>query len=252
MTTTCKNCKQHFKGKFCNQCGQSADTHDINFHFLWHDIQHGLLHFDKGILYTIKELFTRPGYSIREFIDGKRVKHFKPISFIIVLAGIYGFLIHYFRITEFIQISADNKTRQVVNIDKIIEWISTHYAFSTLLLLPITSLGTYWAFKKEKYNFIQHIVLNSFLAGQKILIRLVFLPLVLLFGKDNGMKILTIPDIIGVGFTIWTLIQLFDFVPINKRIWKIVLSYVFLGILFVVFVLTISVIIGFYTSKLNH
>ncbi|MEO8862184.1 MAG: hypothetical protein ABI358_12210 [Ginsengibacter sp.] len=32
----------------------------MNFHFLWHDVQHGLFHFDKGVLYTTKQLFTRP------------------------------------------------------------------------------------------------------------------------------------------------------------------------------------------------
>ena len=66
----------------------------MNFHSLWHDIQHGLFHFDNGVLYTAKQLFTRPGNSIREYIDGKRVRHFKPISLVILLATVYGFLYH--------------------------------------------------------------------------------------------------------------------------------------------------------------
>ncbi|MBC8155688.1 MAG: DUF3667 domain-containing protein [Bacteroidetes bacterium] len=80
MTKHCQNCNSELNGNFCSHCGQSSNTHRLNFHFLWHDIQHGLLHIDKGILYTTKELFTRPGHSIREFLLGKRVKHFKPIS----------------------------------------------------------------------------------------------------------------------------------------------------------------------------
>jgi len=67
---------------------QQAEPDKINFRYLLYDIEHGLLHIDKGISYTIKELFTRPGHSVREFIEGKRVKHFKPISFVLVLAGI--------------------------------------------------------------------------------------------------------------------------------------------------------------------
>ena len=94
MRITCKNCNQNFKGHFCNNCGQTADTHKMNFHSLWHDIQHGLFHFDNGVLYTAKQLFTRPGNSIREYIDGKRVRHFKPISLVILLATVYGFLYH--------------------------------------------------------------------------------------------------------------------------------------------------------------
>ena len=92
MEITCKNCNQTFKGHYCNNCGQPADTHKINAHFLWHDIQHGLLHFDNGIPYSIKQLFIRPGHSIREFIEGKRVRHFKPLSLVAVLGALYGFL----------------------------------------------------------------------------------------------------------------------------------------------------------------
>src|SRR6478736_1543240 len=101
MTKTCLNCNANLAGKFCSNCGQDSNTHRINSHFLWHDIQHGLTHVDKGMLFTIKELFTRPGNSIRQFLEGKRIKHFKPISLVIILAGAYGFLSHYYEINIF-------------------------------------------------------------------------------------------------------------------------------------------------------
>lgn len=96
MTTICKNCNNQFEGNFCNNCGQAANTHKLNMHFIWHDLKHGLFHFDNGIFYTIAQLLTKPGYTIREIIDGKRVKHFKPLSFIVVLATVYGLLYHFF------------------------------------------------------------------------------------------------------------------------------------------------------------
>lgn len=96
--TTCKNCSNEFDGHYCNQCGQPAETHEMNVYFLVHDIQHGFFHIEKGILFTIKELFTRPGHSIREYLQGKRVKHFKPISLVLLLAGILGLLSHYFHV----------------------------------------------------------------------------------------------------------------------------------------------------------
>lgn len=96
MEVICENRHHVFKGNYCNNCGQPAETHKINMHFLWHDIQHGLLHFDKGILYYLKQLFTRPGHSVREFIKGKKGKHFKPLSLVVFLAALYGFSYHYF------------------------------------------------------------------------------------------------------------------------------------------------------------
>ncbi len=82
MTTKCKNCNHDLKGNFCNNCGQTKETHEINFKSILHEIQHSIFHIDKGILYTTKELFIRPGLTIREYLHGKRVKHFKPFAYI--------------------------------------------------------------------------------------------------------------------------------------------------------------------------
>lgn len=248
----CKNCNTPLEGNFCSECGQAAGTHEINSHFLWHDIQQGLLNLDKGILFTIKELSTRPGYSIKEFIAGRRVQHFKPISFVLVLAGIYGFIIHYFDITSFIKAIPDVDTQKVVNITKIIDWISANYALSTLILIPISSLSTYWAFKKEHYNFIQHIVINAFISGFHIILRLIFFPLIFLFDKKEGIGILTIPDIIGFAYTFWVLFQLFDHLPLKSRIMKIILSYFYLGLVYLLFVFLSGAVVGFLLARLEH
>lgn len=251
MTITCKNCDNQYIGQYCNNCGQTANTHEINPHFLWHDIQHGILHFDNGIFYTIKELFTRPGLMIREFIEGKRVRHFKPFSFVIVLASIYGFLIHYFNITTYVEVSADQNAEAIINVSKITDWISSHYAFTTLLLLPITSLGTYWAFSKEKYNFIQHLVINAFLSGLHIVLRLLFFPLLFLFGKENSFGVLSLSDLLGVGFTFWALMQLFNHLPLKLRFRRIILSYLYLGIMYLFFIFLAGLMVSIFLAKLN-
>lgn len=250
--TNCKNCNNHFEGNFCSECGQAADTHEINSHFLWHDIQQGLLNLDKGILFTLKELSTRPGYSIKEFIAGRRVQHFKPVSFVLVVAGIYGFVIHYFDITSFFNAIPDVDTKKVIDVSKIIDWISANYALSTLILIPISSLSTYWAFKKERYNFIQHIVINAFISGFHIVLRLFFFPLLLLFDKKDGLGILTIPDVIGIAYTFWVLIQLFDYLPLKSRILKIILSYIYLGLVYLLFVFLSGTVVGLLLAKLEH
>lgn len=156
---------------------------------------------------------------------------------------------HYFKISSLVEVKSILNLKGILDATKILEWTSEHYAFTTLLLLPITTLGTYWAFKKEPYNFIQHLVINSFLSGLHIVIRLFFFPLLFLVDKKNGMSILSIPDAIGIIFTMWTLYQFFDYIPKNKRIWKIVLSYIYLGLLFGTIVLSIGVIVGFIFSS---
>jgi len=151
---TCKNCNNEFEGSYCNRCGQPAETHKMNFPILVHDIQQGLLPFDKGLFFTIRELFTRPGYSIREYLAGKRVQHIKPISLVLVLAGILGLLSHYFHfdmLGETFQINGTDGQAEEVrkSVNEISDWVSDNYAIVSLVLLPVFTLGTFLSFRKR-------------------------------------------------------------------------------------------------------
>ena len=54
----------------------------INGKYVWSEIS-SVLNFDKGIFYTIKELFVRPGQTVREFLIYDRKRLVKPIIFVI-------------------------------------------------------------------------------------------------------------------------------------------------------------------------
>lgn len=216
MTTVCKNCDNRVQGKFCSNCGQPAGTHRISAHFLWHDIQHGLLHVDKGILFTARQLFTRPGHSIREFLQGKRVKHFKPVSMVLILAGIYGFLTHYFHInilSNNIEIKgigekADEMRKVIENAS---QWLAGHYSLYSLLQIPVLAFCTWLFFRRAGYNFIEHIVINSFLTGQKLMIRILTFPLFYAFNETGHLRtVARITDIAAFVLFAWSLYQLFN------------------------------------------
>jgi hypothetical protein len=249
MTSNCLNCNAKINGQFCSNCGQSSKTHKINLHYLWHDIQHGLLHFDKGILYTTKELFARPGNSIREFLDGKRVNHFKPISLVIILAGIYSLLSHFFHLNLFsnyyeMKGSGIGYNEFKTSVDKLSEWLSQHYSILTLLQIPVFSIGTYLMFKKEGYNFIEHLVTNSFIAGQKLILHIVTFPIYFWLNKTTFSRpVDQLIDTIGYILAFWTIFQLFKGVRGSKRIWKTLFSLIISLLIFIVMFFTIVTII---------
>jgi hypothetical protein len=241
MNLNCKNCDQNFNGNYCNHCGQSAETHKLNFHFLWHDIQHGLFHFDKGVLYTAKQLLTRPGATIREFIEGKRVNHFKPLSLVIILATIYGLLYHYFHINLMSEINLDSSPNQKMNFEKINDWISTHYAWATLITIPFYAIGTFIAFRKQGYNFIEHLILNSFLAAQRLIIHIATFPLIYTFnGTPFINKATVIILFIDFALMVWGYTQFFNKITKVKSFLLSLLSY----LIFTLSTSLITVIIG--------
>lgn len=236
MEITCKNCHQTYKGHYCNNCGQPAETHKINWHFLWHDIQHGLLHFDQGIPYSIKQLFTRPGHSVREFIEGKRVKHFKPLSLVVVLATLYGVLYHYFKINLFLTTSDST-----LNYTEFNEWVSTHFSWVTIATIPLFTIGTYICFRKQGYNFVELFVMNTFKASQKLFAHLLSFPLLIYFnGTPEIQKITSLIYAIDIVLIFWTNIQFFNKMSKAKAFFLSLLSHI---IFLVCFILVLAIVL---------
>jgi len=233
MKVTCKNCGQTYTGHYCNNCGQTAETHRLNFHFLWHDIRHGLLHFDEGVLYSGKQLFTRPGHTIREFIEGKRVKHFKPISLVIVLATLYGLLYHYYHIS-FVEPSPDSTAETGIDFDKFNEWMGTHYAWTILLLIPFYTIGTSIVFRKQGYNLVEYFILNTYKASQKLFLHIALFPVLYYFNGTSKMGTLSlILYLIDIVLIYWTNAQFFNKLSLKKSLLLTLLSQlIFLTCLF--------------------
>ncbi|MBF4490955.1 DUF3667 domain-containing protein [Flavobacterium sp. MR2016-29] len=240
MEIICKNCHQAYTGHYCNNCGQPAETHKINGHFLWHDIQHGLLHFDQGIPYSLKQLFTRPGHSIREFIEGKRIKHFKPLSLVAVLGAFYGFLCHYYKINLFA--NSDNPDFDLTDYN---EWMATHFSWITIATIPIYTVGTFIVFRKQGYNFFEFFVLNTFKASQRLFVQILTFPILLyLSSKNHVEKFSTMTYIIGIFLTFWTNIQFFNKISKIKAFFLTILSHLIFLICFIIIVIIVLAIIG--------
>ena len=230
MSKKCLNCDEPIDGNFCKNCGQSSHIHRINSHFLLHELQHGFLHVDKGILYTSKALFTRPGHFIREYIGGKMANHFKPVSMIIVLAAIFGIVSHYFHINVLannIKSSGSGVEFEQLNnkIESLVEWVAQHFIVLFLIQIPIFSLGTFLAFKKSKYNFTENLVLNIFAVAQRLIIKILFLPLLILFKESPSFILFSkLSDGLGYLFFYWTLFQFYNKIPALEKTLRIILS----------------------------
>jgi hypothetical protein len=75
----CLNCGTLLMGPHCHACGQRAHVHRTLGAF-FHDLLHGVLHFEGRTWRTLPLLAWRPGQLTREYIDGKRASYVSPIA----------------------------------------------------------------------------------------------------------------------------------------------------------------------------
>lgn len=265
MKVTCKNCNNSFKGNFCNECGQTANTHEINFKSVLHEIQHGIFHVDRGILFTTKELLLRPGITIRAYLAGKRIKHFKPFAYILILSTIYSLLIRLKHKSTFLNSLLDgfydvitslksdrdfqdslghtDVNEKIGIISDAIRWMSGHYAYTTLLIIPIFSLASYICFYRTNYNYFQHLILNSYAAGQRTAVFLLLLPITyFITDADVNNTIDNITFYLGICLNTWTYYQFFNTTKRLQNLLLSLLTYVVLLMQLVVFIVVIVII----------
>lgn len=88
-TIKCLNCGTEFKGNFCPECGQRADTGRFTIRAMFDNIIRTLFSIDGGVWVTIKSLFTRPGDMMTDILDGKRKKYFSPFPMLLFALSLY-------------------------------------------------------------------------------------------------------------------------------------------------------------------
>ena len=75
----CLNCGTALIGSHCHQCGQAAHVHKTIAAF-FHDLAHGVFHFEGKIWRTLPMLAWHPGRLTRQYIDGRRASYVSPIA----------------------------------------------------------------------------------------------------------------------------------------------------------------------------
>lgn len=243
----CRNCGHSVDGKFCSYCGQNSKVDRIDFRNLLNEISESIFQINKGFFYTLKELFIRPGSSLNEFLDGKRKNHFKPIAYVLTLSTVY-FLISQVTnqntwIEDLISGWTDRATagKSGNEIPKILTWFVKNYAYSTLLLLPVFSIASYLSFLKFGKNYLEHIVVNSYVTGQQT----IFYSLFAIIGTVFKSKVLeALPFFVSFSYILWVFWQLFSEGNRTMNILRSIMTYILYFIFSVGLLIVLTVING--------
>lgn len=229
--STCINCGRAVAGsdqKFCPACGQPTPVHRIDWHFLGHELEHSVLHMDRGILYTLKQLMLRPGRLIRDYIEGRRAGIVKPVLLIMMTGAAATLMAHYVLDGDAIgasltagmeagagrqgSMSAEQaevmaRMTQVFAIVK--DWMNRHLTLITLLLLPVQAAAYKLTFRRFKQtNYPEWLVITSFLMAQLFVVWVVFMPLQRWWSDAQGGMV-----VVAVLLNLFSLTQVFQGYP---------------------------------------
>jgi hypothetical protein len=194
---TCLNCGELFKGNFCPNCGQAAREERLSATVLLYETVHFVTHFEKGFLHTIWAFLVRPGQTSVNFLSGKRRQYQKPVSYFLILTGLYillhNFIIHYYKY-HYDMLDENRVTldfREQANL-----LLRTHFTPYIILIILFSAVIIYQILAKKKYNFIEILTLSLYGGGTYF---------VMLIVSDLVFGVIFKVNIISVNVFIWQL-----------------------------------------------
>lgn len=231
----CKNCNIELNSKFCPDCGQPTNLKRIDGHYIIHEIEH-VLHFERGILYTIRELITNPGQNIKNYLSENRGRLVKPIIFIIITSLIYSFTISIFHIEDgYVKFEGDAK---MITPFKITKWIQSHYGYANLVMGGFIALWIKLFFRKHQFNFFEILILLCFVMGMGMLIFSVFG----IFQGLTHLNVMNIGGMVGVGYCSWAIGHFFGKTQIINYA-KAFIAYILGMITFIFLAIALGILI---------
>lgn len=206
----CLNCDFEAVGTYCQNCGQKTSTMRFSFKQIFkNDIASQFYSlFKNDLFFTLKELATRPGYSIREYIEGKRGNHMNYMSFYLLLSAAGIFLDKYAKV-NMAMLNANDKASEKV-LGKYFDFVSDNPKTYIFITIPVISVFTFLFFKKSKYNFSEHLIMNVYKASALLIITKIVILLSIITSNIAFLKV--VDEILTyaiIGYSIWFLYQFF-------------------------------------------
>jgi len=164
----CINCKHEHHSNFCPNCGEKSAVPRITFSSIFSNGLSTITNMNKGFLFNVKHLCLNPQGIVNDFIRGKRKNIFNPISFLIITITVY-LIIDAVIVVKVKVSSVDSKVYAAGY--EAGKFVKLYFKYFWILSIIWLSVSTKIVF--QKYNYAEHLAINSFVMGQATLIGLI-------------------------------------------------------------------------------
>ena len=198
---TCCNCGTAYSGRVCPQCGQVGTWSRytwrqaiMNFLDIW-----GLG--NRPMFRTLRELFWRPGYMVRDYLNGHRQFYFPPFKLLAVVIVFLIFTNWIFNIEaesvlqriagseELNNLSVGEPYISMVNAFKwLMELLSRNLLYEWLFIALFILACVWFAFRHiSRYNIVETYIFLIFVLAQHLLCEIpaTFLEVIMSYLKNH-------------------------------------------------------------------
>jgi Protein of unknown function (DUF3667). len=201
-SNTCLNCGEIVHSKFCPECGQSTDTERFSLKYIFKkDVVRKTFRFSGGFFFTAKKLLTQPGYSIRSYVNGKRVNY---LNYIDILLLIVAFNITILNIDGEKTLNSHSLSAKTLS-----DILAKHGNILYAISIPIISVVTYLFFRNAKQNFAEHIIMNIYKTSGAMLVNSIIYMLIYPFNSDVSVVLFNTSSLAVAVYSFWFYYQYF-------------------------------------------
>lgn len=246
MEQICANCQHTITENFCANCGQKKFKR-IDKKYIIDELQYTVLHTNKGFLYSIKKLLRNPGKTAKEYIDGNRVNHYKPILLAFILTGISTFIS--FKVLKLDRMIHDVYKQQNMDtgfMNDYMSFLTNYNSILMLIFIPVIAFSTKLAFRNWGHNYFEHVIMNAYIFSFYTLLNILLLfPITYLFFKDsNNLISISVYSMILLPFImLWFFKEIYPTKNYGEITSKIILSTLISIILYTILIMAIVFII---------
>lgn len=162
----CKNCNRAYEGIYCPDCGQKFIDHRFKLKDSIYWILASVFNFEKGFLFTTKQLILKPGEVANHFLNGITIRYTHPFRFLFIWATVAALISVYTNTFEEVGVMGNKlvgqSNEQIEQTRKMLVFLKQYMSLFLLSIVPLFSLGTYWIYKRKKFNYAEHLIIVSY------------------------------------------------------------------------------------------
>lgn len=251
----CQHCGYGYDGRHCPQCGLHAEQVRFTFKRLIHNFLDIWGMGNRPMFRSMRDLFWRPGYMIRDYLGGHHLSYFPPFKMLAVLT-IFIFLLaltlrlkpfdfseHWGSIINSIYDKGMRRsTKLFLNyITQLISYLDSNDLSRIMVQNVFVVLAAWITFRKKGFNLVETFFAQIYINCQMHMITIVWILLTLNLPPSYWLPY-SLPTGLAVLILIYDYKQLYN-LKLVSAIGRTLLFVIMVAVMYVIFLLLLLFIV---------